>query len=262
MNVLIIEDEKRLANDLANTLKEIDSTMNILEMLGSVSASLEYLLNNPMPDLIMMDIELNDGLSFEILEQADIDAPVIFTTAYNNYAIEAFKANSIDYLVKPIKKEALEKSIEKLDSFKKIFGHTADDKLQKLNELSRLTGENGIESGTAYKKRLVVQKGKYNVVLNTSSIAYFYTGEGVVFARKFDGSSYLVNETMENLEGMLDPLMFFRANRKILLSVDSVMEFKLLPGHRLIIVSEPKHEEDIIVGRRKRTSFIRWCEIV
>jgi DNA-binding LytR/AlgR family response regulator len=250
MKVLIIEDELPQAKQLQHYITEIDQHIEVVKIIASVSESVVFLRDNTA-DLIFLDIHLSDGLCFEIFEKASISCPVIFTTAYDQYAIKAFKHNGIDYLLKPFSKDELAKSIDK---FKQFTVSKTDFSLL-LSTLKLLT-----DSNRSFKKRFVSQSGKKLRILNDTDIAYFYAFEGSVFIRSHKNENLLIDETLETLEQDLDPYNFFRLNRKIIAHVSAIKEMIPYSKSRLKIELTPVFDEDVIVSYKNIKEFMKWIK--
>lgn len=250
MKVLIIEDELPQAKQLQQYITEIDQNIEVCKIIASVSESVVFLKDSTV-DLIFLDIHLSDGLCFEIFEKASISCPVIFTTAYDQYAIKAFKHNGIDYLLKPFSKEELAKSIDKF----KQFAVSKTDFSLLLSTLKLLT-----DSNRSFKKRFVSQSGKKLRILNDTDIAYFYAFEGSVFIRSHKNENLLIDETLETLEQELDPYNFFRLNRKIIAQVSAIKEMIPYSKSRLKIELTPVFDEDVIVSYKNIKEFMKWIK--
>ena len=245
MKVLIFEDERLNAERLSDLLKRYDSNIEILAILESVKQGVQWLTNNPSPELIFMDIRLTDGLSFELFEKLNIDSSVIFTTAYDEYALRAFKVNSIDYLVKPIDFNELKAAINK---FKKIKIRLSADFLNSV--LSNLEDK--------YKQRFLVKIGEQLRNLLTSDIAYFVYEDGLAMAITYSKSSLPVDYSLDQLENLLNPKEFFRINRKVILSISSIGKIHTYFNGRLKLELIPTSKEEIIVSRERVGKFKEW----
>ena len=247
MKVLIFEDEAPAARKVTKLIKEIDSSIEIQNVLESVADGREWFKANESPDLIFSDIQLSDALSFELFQEIDLKVPVIFTTAYNEYAIEAFKHFSIDYLLKPIKIEDLAKSIEKFKEFGQKKAAEAD-----FNAiLSKITGQ-------SYRQRFLVSYRDGLIPVETSDIAYFYSEDSITFLVKKDKRRYMINEPLDTIEKQLDPTVFIRANRKFILSADCVTKVEPYFNQKLIVIVEPRTEQEITISKIKATAFKSW----
>lgn len=254
MNALIIEDERPAYNRLKKLIDEIDPDIAILDIKESVAASVKWFNENPMPDLIFMDIQLSDGLSFEIFKQVDITCPVIFTTAYDEYAIRAFKVNSIDYLMKPIETPDLKRALNKLAELKGYFETGIDyshikSMLQNI-ELNR----------PAYKARFLIKSGQKFIKVNSGDCAYFYVDNKLTYMITFEGKKYLVDFKLEELERQLDPKIFFRANRQFITHIDSILDIHSFFSGKLKVHIKPPPMKELIVSRDKASNFKAWME--
>lgn len=253
MKVLIIEDEVSAANRLKRHLQNIDSTIAILNVIESVEDAIEWLGNNDEPDLIFMDIQLSDGLSFDIFDEIKIQCPVIFTTAYNEYALKAFKVNSVDYLLKPVDPKELKSSLDKYhELYQKERQGTKIDLVPLLKELN-INKPN-------YKTRFLIKKGKSLIVLPAASIAYFFISSQVVYVISKDCGKHILDYTLDEIENMLDPAQFFRINRQMIIAIDSILTINDYFNNRLIITTKPASGSDVIVSREKVTDFKKWLD--
>lgn len=246
MTVLILEDEKPAAEKLAKAIRTFDASINLVGPLQSVRDAVEWLTNNPHPDLIVADIQLTDGLSLEVFRTLRVSTPVVFATAYDAYLLEALEQNSIDYLLKPVKQEKLEGALRKYLRLKQHF--TAN-----LGSFVESFG-----NSRAKKDRLLVKKGIDFLSLRTEEIAYFYTEHKVAFLVDRNGVRYIHDEPLSALEHDLDSSMFFRANRKFLVHINSVKSFKPLERGRLLIELSPPIREEVVVSQENAAAFKRW----
>lgn len=251
MNVIIIEDEKPAARRLSRLLAEQD--IEVSTMLHSVDESIEWFQNNPHPDLIFLDIQLSDGLSFEIFDLVEVKSAIIFTTAYDEYALQAFKLNSIDYLLKPIDDEELESAVKKYRNFKpenqKISVDFNDIKKLLVNPLER-----------EYKKRFTVRVGQHLKIINADDVECFYSENKGTYAATSDGRNYLLDTTLEQLEEELSPEMFFRVSRKFYVNVNHIGDIISYTNSRLQIKLNRFNEQEIIVSRERVKDFKLWLE--
>lgn len=248
-NVLIIEDEKLNADRLKRLLKEIKPSIQILDVLDNIADSITWFQSNESPDLVMMDIRLSDGLSFEILESIKIDCPIIFTTAFDEYAVRAFKFNSIDYLLKPVEKKELENALIKLDSLK--LQQTNQDPIQGLLDF--------IYPKDFRTRFLLPYKDGYKTIL-VEDIQYFYSEFKLTHAKLKCGTVEIVPQTLEELEQQLNPKVFFRANRQFIVHIDAIKRLHNHFNGKLKI--EIKHSEDveILVSREKAQLLKNWLD--
>ncbi|WP_297702752.1 LytTR family DNA-binding domain-containing protein [uncultured Eudoraea sp.] len=251
MNVLIIEDEKPAARRLARLLTELN--VNVSTMLHSVEEAVEWFQNNEHPDLIFLDIQLSDGLSFEIFDLVEINSAIIFTTAYDEYALQAFKLNSIDYLLKPIDDEELESAVRKYQNLKpnhdQISLDFEDIKKLLVNPLER-----------EYKKRFTIRLGQHLKIINADEIECFYSENKGTYAATKEGRNYLLDTTLENLENELSPQIFFRVSRKFYVNINHIKDIISYTNSRLIIKLNHYNEQEIIVSRERVRDFKLWLE--
>lgn len=248
MNVLIIEDEIFAAEKLADMLHEIDPKIHILAKLGSITESAKWLMQNTA-DLIFLDIQLSDGISFSIFEQVTVNTPVIFTTAYDQYAIKAFQLNSIAYLLKPIRKSDLAESLKKYQSLKSAF-HIDFETL-----LANIQGKE-----PDYKKRFLIQIGEKIRKVEVTETAYFYSLDKGIYLCTFEEKSYPVEYTLDKLETLLNPGSFFRINRKFLVNMDSISKMVAYSRGRVKLELKPKPDNDFdtIVSIDRSADFKKW----
>lgn len=244
MRVLIIEDETAAAKNLSTLLRKTDPSVEILDVLETISDSVEWFSKNPAPDMVFMDIHLSDGRAFNIFENVEVAAPIIFTTAYDQYALEAFKVNSIDYILKPIKEEDLSRAIEK---FRKLSRTEINDYVERTN--TKLTGN--------VRSFLISVRDKL-IPLPVDHIAYFYTSSEKVIAVNFDGKPFPIDRSLDHLVGMLDENDFFRANRQFIISRHAVGDMSLWFGSRLAVNLKVETPERIIISKARVGDFKRW----
>jgi len=248
MKILIIEDEALAAERLEEMLAEIDPSFEIAAKLGSIKESTEWLMEN-YADLIFLDIQLSDGISFTIFEKVKTRTPVIFTTTYDQYAIKAFELNSIAYLLKPISSKQLEDAIAKFKSFKTAY---AID----VNALSELF----MQKKQDYKERFLIQIGQKYKKIDVQDIAYFYASDTGINLKTLSGASYPVDFPIEKIESMINPNHFFRINRKLLISQNSISNMTAYSRGRIKIslIPEIESEIDAIVSIDRSADFKRW----
>jgi two-component system, LytTR family, response regulator LytT len=251
MNVLIIEDEPLAADRLRQLLSQADASMQVVGVNDSVEASVAWLQSHPKPDLILMDIELSDGQSFAIFDQVAVTTPVIFTTSYDEYAIQAFKVNSIDYLLKPVKPEDLQAAINKL---KTIGNHLPFAQSAAVEQLLRHLHR----PEAAYRERFLVKSGQRYFSIEVDDIAYFFFRNRVTFLKTWKKESYYIDYVMDELEEMLPPQDFFRANRQYLVHVKSVKDIHPFFNNKLKLTLHPAAEEDVLVSRERAADFKNW----
>ncbi len=251
LTVVIIEDEEPAAKRLFKLLQEIEPGVQLLQTIESVSGAIEWLKNNKAPDLIFSDIQLSDGISFEIFKVVEPDCPVIFITAFDQYAIEAFKVNSIDYLLKPLKKEALEVALQK---FKKRTPTSTP-----VFDIGKLMEAMGAKS-QPYKNRFVVRYGEHIKTINTEEIAYFYTEDKMNFLTTQEGRRFTIDFTLDQLDQLIDPKIFFRINRQYIISIQSIGEMLAYTKGRVLIKLKPVAKHETIVSTERSASFKAWLD--
>lgn len=252
MNIVIIEDEPQAALRIEKLMKLIVPDAIILQQLDSVKSSVQWLRTNPAPDLILMDIQLADGISFKIFDLHEVKSPVIFTTAYDEYALRAFKVNSIDYILKPIDELELRGAVTKFQQLSQ--SKPAQDKVMESIGLAMqmLTKR--------YKERFVIKVGEHLKSVETQEILFFFSLEKTTFAQTADGRKHILDFTMDQLEGLLNPDHFFRINRKYIVSVKSIHDMISHVNSRLKLVLKTSDDQDIIVARERVQEFKDWLD--
>jgi DNA-binding LytR/AlgR family response regulator len=248
MKILIIEDEALATERLENLIREVVPECHILARLGSVSESVSWLMQHHA-DLIFLDIQLSDGLSFTIFDRVNVSIPVIFTTAYDQYAIKAFQLNSISYLLKPIRKSDLEESLKKYRTMKSAFSIDFD------RVLAAYKGDQ-----PEYKKRFLIRIGDKYKKVETKEIAFFYAMEKSVFFKTFENKTMTIDYTLDALENLLDPSLFFRINRRYLVQMDAIDHMVAWSRSRIRLDLKPKpdHSDDILVSIDRSADFKKW----
>lgn len=247
MKVVIIEDEAPARERLTELLTEVMPETKIAAHLDTVKGAGKWFSQNPLPDLVLLDVQLADGTAFDLLELVRIDCPIIFTTAYSKYALNAFKAKSIDYLLKPIKKAELEMALQKLNEFRQIFT-AAETSL--AHQKFTLPAE--------YKKRFIIRLGEHIRTLAVENIAYCVSENKSTYARSFDGLSYPMDYNLDSLEQMLDPQHFFRINRQYLICLKAIKEMKMYSKARVIVKLDPPVKDLPIVSSERAADFKLW----
>ena len=249
MQVLIIEDETPAANRLAKLLQNISDEISIVNRLDSVESSVKYLQSAEGIDLIFMDIQLADGLSFDIFQQTTITTPVIFTTAFDQYTLKAFKVNSIDYLLKPVDENELQQAVDKYRQLYPKKDITYSDKILKLvQEMNVLK----------YKERLLIKRGQQLSYLKTDALAYCYADGKLCYAVDFNGVKYLLENNLSQLEEQLQPNNFYRINRHLLINIEAVKKVHTWLGGRLKLEVLPVTTAETIVSRERVNGFKEW----
>ena len=251
MNVLIIEDEKPAARRLSRLLEQ--KGVEVSTMLHSVEESVDWFQKNEHPDLIFLDIQLSDGLSFEIFDIIEVNSAIIFTTAYDEYALQAFKLNSIDYLLKPIDDEDLDKALDQYRNITQPQKQLALD----FNDIKKLL-VNPLER--EYKKRFTARVGQHIKIINADEIECFYSENKGTYAFTNEGRNYLLDMTLENLEDELEPEMFFRVSRKFYVNINHIKDIISYTNSRLKITLNRFNEQEIIVSRERVRDFKLWLE--
>lgn len=252
MKILIIEDEDQAADRLESLIQQIEPASVIAGKLDSVRRSVEWINKNSQVDLIFMDIQLADGLSFEIFDQVEIRSPVIFATAYNEYALKAFKVNSIDYILKPVDKEDIAAAFRK---FETLVGRS------KLQEKMMESIGYAMQMLTKkYKERFVLKVGEHLKSVEVKDILFFYSLDKATFGQTMAGRKHILDLTMDQLESLIDPTRFFRINRKYLVAVDSIQDMITYSSSRLKLVLKTSDDKDVIVARERVQEFKEWLD--
>lgn len=249
LKIIIIEDEKPSARRLQRMLSEME--VEILGMLHSVEEAIAWFENNAHPDLILLDIQLSDGLSFEIFEHVEVNSSIIFTTAYDEYALKAFKLNSIDYLLKPIDDEELHTAIDK-------FQKSQDEKSELMVDLNQIKKLLINPLDRKFKKRFTIKVGQHLRLVNVEDVACFYSDHKASFLFTSDRKSYMLEETLEQLEGVLDPGKFFRVSRKFIVNMEFIEDIISYTNSRLQVKLMGFQEHEVIVSREKVKAFKNW----
>lgn len=252
MRILIIEDEPHAAERLQRLVRELLPDATVLAKIDSIKNAVAWFQQNPPPDVVLMDIQLADGVSFRIFEQCEVQAPIIFTTAYEEYAVKAFKVNSIDYILKPVDKEELSAALKKVktksptNTDRELLLHSMRDM---LNLLSR-----------RYKTRFVMKVGEHLKTVEVDQIRFFYSEEKVTFCQTVDNRSFILDYTLEQLEDLVNPEQFYRINRKYLVSAAAIQDIISYSNSRLRLVLKGSQDRDIIVARERVHQFKAWLD--
>lgn len=251
MKVIVIEDEKLAAERLVDLILDYDPGIEVLGRFDSVRKSVEWFNENDQADLAFFDIQLSDGVSFEIFDKTWVYCPVIFTTAFNEYAVRAFKVNSIDYLLKPIDEDELKRAIDK---FKQNY-LAKNEIIQPaiLDKFLHLLTNN-------YKQRFVIKVGEHIRSVPAENILYFYSMEKATFLNTMDDHNYVIDFSLEQMESMVDPGNFFRINRKYMITMDSILDIITYSNSRLKIELKHSDDQDVIVAREKVKQFKKWLD--
>lgn len=246
MNITIIEDEQPARERLLSLLSEIIPEAKIVAYIDTVAEAVKWFSSHPPPSVAFMDVQLADGTAFDLLKLVKLECPVIFTTAYNKYAVDAFKTMSIDYLLKPVKKKELETALRKLSEYRKIFSQQDIHAIQNTMQAEE------------YKKRFIIRFGAHIKTLAVEDIAYFISENKNTFARSFDGMKHPIDHNLDSLEQMLNPEDFFRINRQYLISLKGIEEMKVYTKARVIIRLKPEEKDQPVVSSERAADFKLW----
>ncbi|MBS1489020.1 MAG: response regulator transcription factor [Bacteroidetes bacterium] len=249
MNVLIVEDEPLAAQRIEKLIRQILPEAKTHSSIDSVKLAVNWLRENPAPDLILMDIQLADGISFQVFEQVEVKAAVIFITAYDAYALKAFKVNSIDYLLKPIDETELRQAIEK---YKRLAHNSVNPKLMESIEMAMQT------LTQKYKERFVIKVGEHLKTISTDEILFFFSQEKTTFAQTADGRKYVLDFSLDYLEKNLSLNIFFRVNRKYIIRISSIQDMISYTNSRLKLKIKTSVDSNIIVARERVELFKNW----
>lgn len=251
MNIIIIEDELKAAKSLATLIAKLRPSAKILAQLQSIEGAVDYLTRNEQPDLIFMDVQLSDGLCFEIFKAVKIHCPIVFCTAYGEYAMEAIKANGIDYLLKPFSKEDLEEAFEKVENFKNFFQQNNQPDLDGL--LKRI----GLEEG---KKSFLVFKDNKYTTIQTDQIAFFYISYDSATIMTFQEEKYFITQSLDQVQALVSSKQFYRLNRQYLVNFSAVKEVEHYFARKLLVKLVIPSPEKLLIGKEKTTGFLSWLE--
>lgn len=246
MKILLIEDEIPAARQLTKLLMAHNPAFQIIDTLDTVESAVRWIRTFPAPDLVFMDIQIADGLSFDIFRQVEVTAPVVFTTAFDQYAVQAFKVNAVDYLLKPVDPEELKRALERIES------QRANPAAFNLDALSAYFKKEN------YKDRFLVKTGQQLSFLAAGDIAFFRSSDGLTQAFTFGGKKYFVDNTLEDLERLLDPRHFFRINRGMVVRLDAILRIHPHLNGRLKLETRPAPPENAFVSRERVVAFKTW----
>lgn len=252
MNIIIIEDELKAARSLENIINELKPQAKILAKLQSIESSVKYFSENNQPDLVFMDIQLSDGLCFEIFKSVKVTSPIIFCTAFDEYSLEAFKANSVDYVLKPFSKEDLADAFKKVDELKNFFQQSVMPDFGDL--LSKIAPP---PSG---KKSFLVFKNNKYITVSTDTIAFFYIRNESSSIMCFDQQEYAINQSLDQIIGLLSPAQFFRLNRQYIINFSAVKEVEHYFLRKLYVKLTIPTPEKLLVNKEKSPVFLNWLE--
>ncbi|TNJ45192.1 response regulator transcription factor [Tamlana fucoidanivorans] len=254
MKVVIVEDEIAASENLTYLINSIDSNIEIVKVLDSVKASVAFFATKPQVDLVFMDIHLADGISFEIFDQITLNLPVVFTTAYDQYAMKAFKVNSIDYLLKPISEEDLSEAINQFKAQQKQEATLDESQIRGIMQLIQ-------SKNKTYKSTYLVHHRDELVPLKTEDIAYFYIETGIVKAVTNTNKPYIIDKKLEDIENELDPEYFHRINRQFVVNKNAVVNIKFYFNGKLILNVNPSFKERIVVSKAKASEVKNWMNM-
>lgn len=259
MNILLIEDETLAAERTVNLLREIDPDIQVLHVCRSVKNTVAWLSTHPEPDLIISDIQLLDGISFAIFKENPVSCPIIFLTAYDQYAIRAFEVNSVAYLVKPVEKEALAGALDKYRQVKEAYvGISKSDAAASMGYEKVLQAL--MEKTPEYKSRFLVKVGQHIKAVSVEKIAYFFTKDKMTYLTTHDGRKFPLDLSLDEVSKNLDPHVFHRLNRKYIAHIDSVSEVQPYFKGRLVVNLLPDPEEEIVISSEKSNPFKEWLD--
>ena len=256
MNILIIEDEALAARQLQGMIRAYDPAANLLGTLDSVEGAVAWFTHHPTPDLLFADIELVDGQSFEVFERVQVRCPVIFTTAYDEFALRAFRVNSVDYLLKPIDEAALRRALDKFGDLRRLYGQPAPP--VDWRELVTALRAPGPAAQPEYAERFLLRQGSRLMPVEVGEIAYFFSEERMSFVKTWDGRSLVVDYTLDELAQRLNPRQFFRANRQFILHAKAVDRVHLHFNGRLKLELKPAVSEEVFISRERAGEFRAW----
>jgi DNA-binding LytR/AlgR family response regulator len=250
MNVLVVENEHPAADKIVRLLKKLDKSITVIDVIETVEDAINKLQENPQPDLILMDIQLDDGLCFEIFDTINVDTPVIFTTAYDEYTLRAFKVNSIDYLLKPVEEESLRAALAKFKKLNADKDPFRRDFRQLINEFRN-----------QYKSRFLIRIGDKFRSVPAGEISHFHITERSVFLSDYNGRDYGIDNSLDNLQEMLDPRKFFRINRECIVNIDSISLMYSYSSSRLQLTLKGQEQNELfVVSRDKVADFKKWID--
>lgn len=253
MNILIVEDEPLAVSHLVNLIAQVKPGTTIAGKIDSIKRTVSWLQTSPKPDLIFLDIQLADGLSFEIFEQVQVTVPVIFTTAYDEFALKAFKVNSIDYLLKPVTKEDLAAAFRKYETLTGTASTSPASLLENIGLAMQMLTKK-------YKERFIIKVGEHLKQVEVSEILFFFSLEKTTFAQTRDGRKHILDFTLDQLDGMLDPNQYFRINRKYIIGLGSIHDMISHTNSRLKLVLKTSDDPDVIVARERVQEFKDWLD--
>jgi len=253
MNVLIIEDEIKTARELKNLVEQLRHDITVVDTLPSVKESIQWFMSHNAPDLVFSDIQLADGLSFDIFKNTPVHTPVIFCTAFDEYAIRAFEANGIDYLLKPVDENRLMQALDKYEKLKDVFSTEKSDYEKKLENLLTQFSNN-------YKTTLLIHFQEKIIPVRTADIAFIHYSNGIAAIYTSNNQKYIMTSTLDELEAMLQPDLFFRANRQFIINRGAIVNIEHYFSRRLVVRLNIPSPENIIISKVRSVEFLQWME--
>ena len=252
MVAVIIEDERLSAERLLTMIDHLPNKIDVAATLESLKEAKAWFRDNSLPDMVFLDIQLGDGTAFDLMDDISVAVPIIFTTAYDNYAIKAFKFNSIDYLLKPIEQNKLEHAVDKLFE----ISRQPDDIFEKgkIDQLHRIINGD-------FKKRFLVKRGDQFIPVNVDQVAYFVYHQNTTWIITKDNQKFIVDQSLDQLENMVSPLEFYRVNRQMIITLSTISEIHSYFNSRLLIKLEPACQDEVIVARDRVAEFKRWMDL-
>ncbi len=254
MNVFIVEDEPHARNELMRLLEKSGEDVKVLGFADSIEDAVLWLNQNQQPDLMFFDIQLSDGLSFEIFKQVKVDVPVVFCTAFDEYAIQAFKVNSVDYLLKPIKLEELINALNKYNSLAEKYA--SKEKGLSIQQIEKLLDINKPK----FKTRFVARFGDQIKHIDVSEIAYFHAADNEVLLVTFENNRYIIDYSLEQINGTISPLDYYRVNRSFIVHINAIKKISKYFNSRLHLELSPQTEETVLISRVKVPEFMNWMD--
>lgn len=249
--ILIIEDEPPAAKRLSKLLSDLEENIEIIDIIDSVETSIKYIKNNKDIDLIFMDIQLSDGLSFEIFTELEFTTPVIFTTAFDNYMLNAFKVHSVDYILKPLEFDELQSAFEKYKTY--YINRSNVDKIDFQNILSQFLNK-------SFKERFLVKSGSEIKYISVDNVSYFFSEDGYTHICTTDNHKHIIDYKLDDLEKCVDPNSYFRINRQLFINIDSIKKIESYFNSRYKLQLNPKFNKDVIVSRDRAMDFRKWLD--
>jgi two-component system, LytTR family, response regulator LytT len=255
MKLLIIEDEIPAQRLLQKMISEVKKNIEIVGCVGSVKAAVEWFKKNEQPDVVLLDIQLSDGISFNIFKEVNVESMIIFTTAFDEYVLQAFKVNSIDYILKPFDTDDLNKAFEKYELFNRKFIKEKNGTVNYDEIVSAIKN-----SKQEYRSRFLIQSGEHFYKLQVKDISYFYSSNKITFAVTFESREIPLDLSLEKLQEQLDPKQYFKINRQYIVNIDAILKVHTFFDGKLVVTTHPALKEKIIVGKDKAAEFKRWID--